>query len=220
MLTTAYAQGGFPEEALDAWTSISENYYLPNRVKTLAVVAVAQAREGVDASEVIAKVQELTGLIEPTEPVFDVPGAEKAEIYADLARASFLSGDDPQPMFNTALRHALEETSNLRTNAYIEIAKAQLDVGIDARNTLTLARDWASGIVKPDEPDGSWGSAIQIIDWEYVFRAQLEGQYFDEARETLKLFERYPEEEVAAYTAGLLAALGRAQMLSIYNTHV
>lgn len=213
-LVTAYSGGGFPEDALEFWHQISERYPIYPRARSLARVAEAHARSGLDTSDMIAKAQELAEAIKPSGPFNHVPGTDRARVYARLARVEHLSGNDPQLMIDRSLAHAMTEPTNYRTQAFISIAKAQLSFGKDASDTLVAARDWTSGIVKPDDPPGSWGPSIQIADWEDVFRVQLEGGYLADARQTLEEYNRYPEEEVAIFVAGLRASLSRAQILS------
>lgn len=218
-LAESYARAGFPDDALDVWRLVRDTGYYIHKVTVLPYIALAQARNGVDPSETVAAAIEYAGIFKTEVDERQIQSFLEVETYSKLSRAYAAYGLDPRPLINTALQRALEITdfdqwvrSNVRADAYTEIAKAQIESGTDARPTLALALEWADKVVKPGKEDNSgYGGSIQLLNWEDIYRAQLAGGYFDDARQTLDRMDRYPYQDIRSMKAELLAKLARKQ---------
>lgn len=56
-----------------------------------------------------------------------------------------------------------------------------------------------------------WKVPIQLNNWEEIFRVQVAGCYYDDARQVLTRMDRYPGQDVKANKATLLAELAVAE---------
>ena len=75
-----------------------------------------------------------------------------------------------------------------------------------------MALQWADKVVKPGEEDDSgYGEMFQLFNWEEIYRTQIAGGYFDDARQTLDRMDRYPDKDVKSLKAELLSELAREQ---------
>ncbi len=219
-LAESYAKAGFPDDALDIWRLARDTgYHYTHKASVLPYIALAQARNEVNPSETVATAIEYADRLKTKVDKKQIPSFLEAEIYSNLSRVYTAYGLDPRPLISTALQRALEISDfdqvvldNIRADAYTQIARAQIESGIDARPTLVLALQWADQNVKPGENCNSgYCGSIQLLNWENIYRAQLVGEYFDDARKTLDRMDRYPDQDIKSMKAELLAELAREQ---------
>lgn len=209
-LATWYARCGYPQDALEVMTKIdynSEQIAPHGKAEVLSLIAIAQARNRIDPSEIV------TMTIEQTEAIKSFnnyhPQWMQAQIYANLSRAYASYGLDPRPLIGRAIQKVQADPSNLGADSYVEIAKAELSYGADARSTLVLALERADNILEPDDKDESgYGSIIQLSIWEDIFHTQVTGEYLSDARQTLERIDKYSSDQgILARKAELMAEL-------------
>lgn len=99
------------------------------------------------------------------------------------------------------------------TQGYVLLAKAQMRIGADAWPTLQLALKQADNIFQEGERDpGGYGRVTQLLAWEDVFKVQLRGHYFDDARITLQRLDALQDDEsVLAWKSQMLAKMARCK---------
>ncbi|HVZ58393.1 MAG TPA: hypothetical protein VG935_01410, partial [Patescibacteria group bacterium] len=202
---------GYPDDALAVWQKTSGTGY-HHKAEVLSMIAISQARNGIDPRQAVASAVDLAEALKSDDRYH--PSWKQAEIYANLSRAYAPYGLDVKPLIDRAVEKAQTEPTNLRADAYTAIAKAQVSFGADARPMIALAQESADDIVKPgEEADSGYGGPIQILNWEEIFHTQLDGKYYDDARDTLARMDRYSDQDILGEKAELLAHLAREQSL-------
>lgn len=222
-LAEAYARAGYPQDALDVWqrTEDTGNHYA-HKAAVLSHITISQARNGMNPSRLVEAAITYAEILEIKVDKKQIPNCLQAEIYINLGMAYAAYGLDPSLLIDFALQKASEIKdldgmlllAQIRADIYTQIAKAQIGFGADAKPTIAIALEWADNIVRSgeEEADSGFLASFQIQRWEEIFRVQLDGRFFDDARETLNRLDRYPDQDITALKAVLLAKLGRAQV--------
>lgn len=220
-LAEAYTRAGYPEDAMEVWLKARETgYHYPHKTAVLPYIALAQARNGLDPTPVVETAIRYADMLKTRVDKEQLPECLQAEIYAKLSKAYAVYGLDPSPFIERAFQKALEVKdfdnvvlTNIRAGVYRGIAKAQVSYGVDTRNALSLALEWADKVMEPgEELNDDYGVILQVLEWEDIFHVQLNGKLFEDARDTLRRFDRYPDQDIVVHKAKLLAELGSAQI--------
>lgn len=122
---------------------------------------------------------------------------ESAELYALIAKAQGLSGDDPSGAFESAMERvdAIPFNAYWKMYALIEIAKAQVAVSIDPKPTLDLALQGLDAMPQAENYDDYYDYTQQIMGYEELIKVQAELGFIDAARTTLSRLEGLPQDD-------------------------
>lgn len=207
-LAREYSELGFWQEAKEILSRVIPRSRMlsPSAFPwVLAHVAVGQAKDKVDPSESIRETIDLLGEkgIQPQfRPFMHV------KILCLLARAKGTYGADPQDMIGEAFKKTELDSGNSRSNAYLDIARVQMENSIDPKPTIDLAFEWNKGLkVEGDD----WASAIQIMTWGDIAIAQIDAGLFDDVRTTINQLDSYEDPDVLCMKAELLAELAKKE---------
>lgn len=117
----------------------------------------------------------------------DYDRARQAELYALIARAKSLSGQDPAELFAQALEIAPTITPELyRASAYHEIARNQALSSIDGRPAWKLAVEAAGESLKGQGKIDWIDEAEYSMYMEGYARIQVQLGYYDTAMDTVE----------------------------------
>lgn len=214
-----FAQAGLTDEAYYFWRYSEDDKLLRRKALSMSKIAITEAENGGNPSGFIELAMEVADKMEPDPHNFYDPSRDQAYIYINIAKS--LKDINPRPSIRRAMEYADKVDNNLQIDIYTDIARAQVEAGIESKPTIDLALKALEHYFQPDGSNDDYGIGIgNIIE---IAKVQMEAGYFEDSKTTLQrlnVYEDFDKEYIQLMKVEIIAQIAERELKLALSDHI